>query len=326
MNRRRFLFALAVTVPLALFGAAKIAASWRPVKLGALPFVGDASQNPFAMASSGAVVTGDNFRTAWFDLPPRQARARQSNEGLTKDGATIWKVTGAPPQLQLLQDEGRVAYPLPDALGRQVQSVGPGFTQVAQSEGRVELLFGDRYCRWNAGSRVLERDVRWGGASLWANAAATRDGASIVAIGGGRITFFSTRDGRATRRIPVAVAATETYQPTQVSSYGSYAIYETVKPGAPVRRADVLNSMTGRRGWSFQKTNGTGDATVMSPDENMLAQANSARKRWEIYDLKSGALLLTLPQVPGTRIAAFSPDGDTLYSVANGVLYRQRAR
>ena len=331
MNRRRILIALAVFVPLALFGAAKNAASWRPVKLGALPSVGAASPLPLVMASSNAViVAGDSSGTTWFDLPTQRARARRSNEGFTKDGANTWEVTGSPPQLELLQNTGRVAYPLPATAVRQIGVFGAGSAraeqQVEQREGRVELLTWDRYCRWNAGSRELERDIGWGGGSLWADAAATRDGENIVAIGGGRIAFFSTRDERATRRVPVATPPGETYQPTQVSPYGSYAIYETAKTGALVRRADVLNCATGGRVWSFQKTSGTGDATVISPDEIWLAQANSARRIWEIYDLKSGALQRTLPQVSNARTAAFSPDGNTLYSVADGVLYRQRAR
>ena len=327
MNRRYFLIALAVALPLALLVPAKIAASWRPVPLGVLPIVGAASQIPLVMASSNAVIAGDNFSgTTWFDLPTRQSRSRQSYEGFTKDGVTTWKVTGAPPQLELLQNEGRIAYALPLTSVRQIGSAGPGFTQVAQSVGRVELLTWNRYCRWNAQSRVLESDIGWGGGSLWADAAATRDGENIVAIGGGRIAFFSARNGRTTRRVPVAAAPAETYQPTQISSYGSYAIYETVTQRTPLRRADVLDSATGDRVWSFQKTNGTGDATVISRDERVLAQANSARKIWEIYDLKSGALQRTLPQVPGARIGAFSPDGATLYSVAGRKLYRQRAR
>ena len=323
MNRRLVLIALAIALPAAVFVPAKIAASWRPVPLGALPFVGAASQSALVTASSNVVIAGGNpSGTVWFDLTTRRARGRRSNEGLTKEGATPWEVTGSPPQLELLDDGKRVAYPLPLTAVRQID----GSTLVAQKADRVELLTRNRYCRWNAGSRELERDIGWGGGALWADAAATRDGENIVAIGGGRIAFFSTRDGRTTRRVAVAPGAGETYRPTQVSVYGAYALYETVNMGALTRRADVLDAATGRRRWSFQKSNGTGDRTVMSPDETRLAQANSARKIWQIYDLKSGALSRTLPLVPGARAAAFSPDGQTLYSVANGTLYLQRAR
>ena len=72
--------------------------------------------------------------------------------------------------------------------------------------------------------------------------------------------------------------------------------------------------------------NGTIPLHFRAPDDKQLAVPKTKRHCWEIHDSKTGVLLHTLPMISGVYTGAFSPDGATLYSVANGVLYKQRAR
>ena len=90
---------------------------------------------------------------------------------------------------------------------------------------------------------------------------------------------------------------------------------------------DVFDARSGRVRWNFDLENtATTDAPTWDYTGNRIALPLPSRGVWEVHRFPSGELLTTLPLVPGAGRGAFSPDGNTLYCVVGGVLYRQRAR
>lgn len=94
--------------------------------------------------------------------------------------------------------------------------------------------------------------------------------------------------------------------------------------GAQIDRYHVIESSTGNTLCELESSAFSLYSSAISPDEKRIALPLSGQ--WQVRDLKTGQLLRALPLVPNTVSGAFSPDGNTLYSVADGVLYRQRAR
>ena len=110
----------------------------------------------------------------------------------------------------------------------------------------------------------------------------------------------------------------------QVSNYGALSLYNVEIGGQNSAQWNVISTANGRVLWNFTLASPTNRA-VFSDDEKWLA-LTCDNLRWEICNSQNGALARKLPRVPNMRAAAFSPDGNTLYSIADGVLYRQRAR
>ena len=88
---------------------------------------------------------------------------------------------------------------------------------------------------------------------------------------------------------------------------------------------NVHDTHTGRLLWRFLLEVNVRERAI-APDESVIALPFPSRAQWDIRDLQTGQKLRTLPLVPNLKSAAFSPDAKTLYSLAGGVLYRQRAR
>ena len=332
MNRRRLLVALAVLLLLAIFGAAKIAASWRPVAVVRLFPAGTSGfWTPLAV-SSRYVSAGEN---ALFDLNTgeRVARARVFDYRGTFVGETLeptgglWSLpqSGAP-RVQLRDGARRFDLPLPRALLlddlrnyllRAPHQASQGATWRAQ--GRFDLLGEGVYLRWRAGR--LERDLSYlvaddGPATL------TRDGETIVIAGSSGFSFLSARTGKLQRR--VVFTKFKPYGWVEISPYGSHALYDVTGSGGLQSRWRVVEAQSGRVAWEFVAH--SHNRALFVPDADAVAVPVSARKQWEIRALSDGHLIRTLALVPGEPAAAFSPDGKTLYALADGVLYRQRAR
>lgn len=321
MNRRRFLIALAILIPLALFGAAKWATRWRPVAIASiygLHYVGETSRR--------YLIVGGNERNFLFDLKTG-ANRELSHQGLASNGA-LWSFDRDQGQFQLSQANGAaLALALPDELVTGDSSkfpLGSGMPvriRVTASQNRVEAHFSNRYCRWNLSSRRLERNVLLDFQN-YGDTALSRDGAWIVQAGYEDIAFVSTRSGRVGRRVALRF---NVFESMMISPYGSFALYDQGAGNSSSWRWRVVDTGTGRVKWSFDLDEPR-DFAVFSPDEKWLALPLTSRHIWQIRELSSGAILRTLPLVPGAHSGAFSPDGATLYSVAQGVLYRQRAR
>ena len=156
--------------------------------------------------------------------------------------------------------------------------------------------------------------------------AIARDGESVVSLDSKSIEWRSTRRNRVTKRWKLTGyrPVNQTFEQIQISNYGAFALCNVWIGGANSNQWDVCSTNSGRVLWKFTLTSPTNRA-VFSSDEKWLALPTNGL-HWEIRDAQSGVLSRTLPRVPGVRGAVFSPDGATLYSVADGVLYRQRAR
>ncbi len=156
--------------------------------------------------------------------------------------------------------------------------------------------------------------------------------------GGGRSEFALSRDGQTflhakeTSFLQGDTTSGKTTRTTRLqnirfheslilSPYGRYAFYD--QPGAPFRWG-VVSTQTGKRLWGFSIPPIVSPLWAVSDDETTIVVP--ADKEWQVRDLQNGAVLRRLPFVVGVRAASLSPDGATLYCVANGVLYRQRAR
>ena len=329
MNRRRIFIALAVFVPLAIFVAAKNMASWRPVRVGSLnPHIPrDMTLN--LHASKRYVVAGAGSSHTLFNLQTGAATPI-GDAGLSDNGAYIWKITLHDElKLELRPLEGPTSfYRAPISLSiAQSYPVRPDYVRVNPTANTLEVRHLHIYYRWNLTSRRLERRASsWN----WDDAVLARDGKIEVIANRTEILFASTQTGDAIRS--VNLPPFEPYQTLKLSPYGAYALYDTPTSDSSLDDWNIVDTATGRVIWQI-KNSSSALTPVFSPDETRIAVINPDASRWAIHDSQSGALLHQIPLVTGSqsgafssKYAAFSPDNDTLYSVANGTLYRQRAR
>ena len=206
---------------------------------------------------------------------------------------------------------------------------------------RVEVVSQTRYYCWQSATRHLERAFQFDSSPV-ASLALTRDSSSVVTmpLNQDGFNWISTQSGRLVRHVGLIPSAGRVKMFSygkfdlgdwdtgkRLSPFGSYALLlKTAAPPASYRAFwCVADARTGRELWSFQRQ-APHDVALFSPDETRLAIPQFDQHKWQICDIATGKLLLTLPLVPDTMSAIFSPDGATLYSVANGILYRQRAR
>ncbi len=333
MNRRYILIALAIVVPLALLVPSKIAASWRPAKVAVLSQTGVPTLVGLGAVSAlratpreVVLFSFESQNDTICDLQTQRVRPTK-NEDVTADGSALWRLKGGnAPQLLVRSDatiERAYALSAEDAEELNAMMEEGFYTQsysVTANAERVELAVGAHYYRWNTGSRVLERNTNCDMESSLENKAITRDGANIINAGLGQISALSTESGEFTRHTKVPKTNAEG---AQISAFGTYSIYSP--PISNAMKWRVLATADAHELWQFQ-ISARDDVVTLSPDEKWLAIARGDRKIWEVRELPTGKIIRTLPLVPATNMGAFSPDGTTLYSVADGVLYRQRAR
>ena len=341
--KRRTLIALALTAPLAMFIPAKIAASWRPVAIGEL-FGANNGQTLTMRVSERYIVASDVNATTRFDLQSGE-RTRLKNGGIAEEGA--WMANLRAPkygQMELALSDGALtfAYPIPNVTAssqagfdanRSAQLLSRQTLRIAPD--RVELVWFNSYFRWNRKSRKLERNSHLeeigglqdiNGFIEEKVSAITRDGESVVSLDSTGIEWRSTRIDLVTKRLELSGyrPANQTSEQIQISNYGALALYNVWVGGANSAQWEVRGTSNGRVLWQFTLAS-LANRAVFSADEKWLALPTD-NLRWEIRDAQTGALSRSLPRVPNVRGAVFSPDGATLYSAANGVLYRQRVR
>ena len=335
MNRRVFLVALAV-VPVAALIPLKIAASWRPVKVALIDppdpkgsRLGGPTISFSTHASAREIVfpTLDIEKPKLFDLKTGQVRTLKE-EGVIAGGNGFWRLEGGKaPRLIVRQNEmDERIYLLPSEDADEIKAMPAGLyrdsANVTANATRVEFATGAHYYRWNTDSRELERDTDCDMESELGNQAISRDGESLINAGLRQISALSTQSGEWTRHDKVPHAGADG---AYISAFGAYCVYEPVT-NSQNQVWSVLDTATARDLWNFTLDNWDGDAVTFSPDEKYLIIGRSDRRIWEFRDVKTGAIVKTLPMVPDATSAVFSPDCATLYSIANGVLYKQRAR
>ncbi len=353
--KRRLIIALAVALPLVIFGAAKNVVSWRPVvaDIDAENVVFSPSPTPGwqtaltktnvnSVCQSGAIDSirlfsrsnpGFPYPNQFSEYVRMNTKFPHDSVGVMLDGTWKWHIelgayefmfgsqdfhyNDVPGELKhptLFLSEGHsgpstYSIPLP-TLSEGEGS--PDMISVSPADNHVDLVLSGRYFRWNKKSTELERNivlppVRPDQSSY---VALSRDGETLVHSVDSDIRTISTRTGRILKTLPTHGSA------IALSPFGNYAICRT---------ASVIDIHNGRESWRFEMEI-VESYLVFSSDEKLVAIPVVNRKQWEIRDLKTGELLRTLPLLPGVTNGQFSPDNSMLYSVTNGVLYRQRAR
>ena len=350
MTRRRLLIALAVAVPLAIFIAANWATRWRPVKIGALPAMPRLGLPTTLRASNRYLIAGatssDNYTL--FDLQT-QTQRRIRNQTLLEDGDLLLQLRAssrvgaavAPGNVQLVMSGDGPArvyvlrgFSMSGTLksGFSAETMSRSTVRVSPDLDRVELVFSDTYYRWSQTSRAPQRKAYLidfspiNGFVEESVAAIARDGESVVSLNSRAIEWRSTRDGRVLKSIALRGfrASNQTSEQIGISNFGALALYNLPVGGINSTRWEVRDAQNGRVKWKF-KLPFLNNRAVFSPDEKWLALPSDGL-HWDIRDAQTGVLARQLPRLPNVSGAAFAPDNSTLYSVANGVLYRQRAR
>lgn len=327
MNRRHFLIALALVVPLALFGAAKIAASWRPIKIGALLQAQKTPTLPLIVASQTVVFAGDQDATITrFDLSSGR-RTKRAIEGVCQGGRALWRLNDG--KLEIIRPNQTRAYSLSPLMTLKLQNAARfdfaaggvflSFVKVLDGPEQLQLLAGERFCQWSQRTGQLEREFAYTDFDAGEHNALTRDGQSIV-LAVYEVATYSTRDGRLTKRLKWDA---KNGGQQQTSPFGAYSVYrETL---ANQQQWIMMDTHTGQRLWSVD-WDVKRDLVFFSPDETILAIARPTFGAWHLHQTRDGVLIRTLPLVPEAVAGAFAPDNQTLYSLADGGLYRQRAR
>ena len=258
-----------------------------------------------------------------FDLKTGAQRSMDS-EGIMAVGDWRWKlIIGREVQMQLRRANGPAKlYDCPSFEADGMKPNFPDWMRVSPESNRFETLLVNRYYCWELSSGKLKCDVPlvFSGGAI---APLTRDGKTLAIADDNAIAFVSTVSGKVARRVPFITS--QSYQATQFSGLGTYALCEANNAVPATNPNLVIETRTGRVLWKFNRE-GWWDVIFFSPNEKLLVLPQITRRVWELRDTKTGRVLRTLPLVPGAHGGAFSPDGATLYSVANGVLYRQRAR
>lgn len=336
MNRRTILIALAIVVPVAIFVAAKIAASWRPVAVARVNSDDWIFPMPAAATARAVLITPAWGTAKFFDLRSGASRI-SSREGIALGEAALWQLGRNKSQQQLvIRRDGHTprAYKMPaPAFAATFGTRSNGIympPQVTINGGHINLLVGQWFCRWNSESGQLERARTCDIDGTFDENALALDGETIVntqmktntaGFVSREVSTVSTRTGQRVPRFPVGNPG---LFDLKLSPTGAYAISQ---PGnAPaLTQWDIYDTATGKRLWSLP-LNQTMETVVFSPDEKWVAVERTLRQIWEIRDARTGQVLRTLPLYYDTISGGFSTDGATLYSVADGVLYRQRAR
>ena len=355
MNRRSFLVALALAVPLAGVALAQTVATWRPVRLSPWNV-----RAPFERASLVANARYVSDGDLVLDLRTGRKRAAPVS---VKDGAWTFDWSAGRAQArQLILNNGdkAVAFAVParltDPVNWWIVRVSPDRNcleaTVRQESKQQPFVYALAFVRWNLRSRQLEQLMMAPEIYPGYNAL-SRDGEHLISfVDSRKIVRVSTRTGKAVQILPLqgfdAPASNGLLPRTEFSPFGTYFAHALMPqmPGQLWRRAPptspptptptptpasamyqwrVVDTSTARVKWSYELASREARA-VFSRDETLLAVPASVRGVWEIRELRTGQLIRTLPLLPGVQTGAFSPDNATLYCVANGVLYRQRAR
>ena len=328
--RRHVWLGLGLMLPLiGLFAWMRAAASWRPQAVGAL-YSGNTSNDVpvFLFASDDLVLSPDNIGTL-FDLNTGAHDPVTSSGVVGLTGKWIWEVQFQKSSRLSLRDvQGESSsYKLPPLDAGEITVPSVADARVQPDFNRVALVTQGRYCQWNLSSRRLERTVKIYFCDSGPTAL-SRDGETLVNAGWKGISWASTRSGDVVREVPLS--GFQAFETQHLSRYGSFALYDGVGTKGPSTRWNVVGTNTGKALWHFDtdcyKAEAVMSPAVMSPDEKLIFLPLFSRRIWQVRELKTGKVLRTLPLLLGVQVAASSPDGATLYSVAGGVLYRQRAR
>ncbi len=306
--------------------APRFGQEWQPQRLGSF-YVETQAANP----ELTIYATKDVVRSSHYIFDLKTNKGRYSVYGnVTGDGAEMWDlVEDAQKTLHLRVAGGKnpFRYEVPAALQKTIrkdigEQTGADFFQW---DDKVGLLANTRLYRWQqrVAKPLSPLKISASGDGIGTINQARNE---IIYADVAAITRFSLRDGKIIKRLRPQTS--EDVEWVSLSGAGRYVGY-----GAPLNshgtsrrlKWQIYRVATEKFVWSFE-TQDEATSAFFARDGTRHVLAVPARQLWEIRDGATGKILRVLPMLPGTRAGDLSPDGATLYSVANGVLYRQRAR
>lgn len=184
--------------------------------------------------------------------------------------------------------------------------------RVLPKENRVRMFADDRLLEWNLATGRLLKNSLCHGDTL------ARDGRTFVGVDEnyGNLQVGDVATGKILKTIPWRTDGPMEYE--YFSRYGRYCLFDT-RDGT----FRVVEVATGKVLWKFPGNFIFVFDSLMADDEKTIVVRRD--KEWQVRNFRTGALVRRLAYVPDLNDAALAPDGATLYSVAKGTLFRQRA-
>lgn len=338
MKSQRFWVALFVALPLAFAAwALKISfdknagkSAFEPVAVGSFYLEQESEPWPDAIEAGRDFVVSKHVS---FDLKSGRAGIwKRGGLVVTADsplqsGTLTWEFVEdlrVKPHIVVREGTRATAYDLPDSYEFDMAQTPDAEAHVYARAGSVAMLTDRHFTRWKQNRRAPEKVMQFSKEGE-ASAELTRDWKSIVVVDFDAISTFSTKDGQRLRRLKSPAAPQSEW--VECAPGGSYALFDDASKSVAGQKWhwDVFDARTGRAVWNF-KIESAPAWIAWNPQMTRVALPLPSRGVWEIYRFPQGQLERAIPLAPGAKRGAFSPDGNTFYSVAGGKLYRQRAR
>lgn len=328
MNRkhRRSLILLPLSLGVVGLFVGREMASWRPVEvarfsLSARSELGELTTSNYAVEQKVYPSPTSVERDSWIFDTRNQTTHKVvsfSDNAVDVQDDFSWKQTGDPFSIEVVDGKNQKKK---FSRSPPIESVNRQCLRILPDQNRLIALDYYIIVEWNFQKQTLKRAVRIPPSADGNGArgiALSRDARQFILVNQFTFRIGDTTTGKITHTSPMGKGVF--YEDVSLSPYGRYALCEQ-SAGTPVWR--VVETRTGKWLWRFTSHPGS-SLWAISDDQNTIVIP--ADKNWEVRDLQSGAVQRQLPFVPGATVAALSPDGKALYSVAKGVLYRQRAR
>ena len=332
MNQRLWIV-VALVLPL-LFGGWAVISSrsvrgfgpeWQPQKLVSF-YQETESVNPeIVLHASRDWVCSDHYA---FDLKTRQSSYNLYGNIADDENAT-WDLSedgeGAL-HLNVTRDGKTSRYDVPASLEQTLRAAMKDQASVRfyAWDNTVALLTNAQLYRWKRNRPTLQKALK---------ISATGKGSGVVDVKSQTVIYadindvkhLSALDGHLIKRVVPAMS--DDAQWLMLSASGRYVSYGVPDEGAASRhlRWTIFDASSGRAVWEFEAQD-EGTPSFFALADKFFFLAVPPRQIWEVRDGSTGQIIRTLPLVSGTRGGVLSPDGNTLYSLSGGVLYRQRAR
>ena len=358
MKRRFLLVGLIIALPLGVGWWAKRVADRRPVAMGQLPALSKVA----AMYADGEYLNASSQRVLCIRMSHLPGTSSSYNGGLQTYGTLFDLDSGRvksffwPSQRQFTGLEGEAVWGLCQGKDKHSGYVeieiggktkkfsfeSPDFEfellgdeqsvlfRVFPAQNRAVLLCLNRVYSWNLQTTRLEKNIQFEEPRrVDPRTVLSRDARTFIHYVGG-LRIGDVRSGKTQKW--VVFPNSKLSESLYLSPYGRTILFENTKSS----QIQVVDATNGKSLWKFANplsgashsfntvnSNQIRDWAISGDEETIFVHRDDV---WEVRDLKTGMVRSSLPWISGTTAVVASPEGGTLYSVARGVLYRQRAR
>lgn len=329
MNRRNTRFLILLPLSLGVVGlfAGREMASWRPQRLVRFPYGPSADFGELSVSNRAVMhevyPSVASLQKSYFMVDARTGKllktvsSSDAKFGIQND--FNWKQTGDPFSIEVLNEKNQKkkfsSFPPFEPTTNQCLRILP-------DQNRVVAMNYSELVEWKFREGTLKRRFHLSG--LEDNVSSgllvlSHDAKRFVSTNERCFLTGDTATGKILSRTPARGEGF--FDGVELSPHGRYGMFNRrIEP----TKHEIVETATGKILWELNGPSSGFGLRAMSDDETTLIVA--AGKEWQVRSFATGEVLRRLPLVPGGTLAALSPDGATLYSVANGILYRQRAR